>query len=118
MSHLTKLDVTGFAIGGLSGGEKKTDFIKTVKLCCDHLPREKPRYLMGVGFPEDIILCTCLGIDMFDCVYASRTARFGTAFTDKGIIRLKGSDMRFNFEPIDPSCDCEACLNYTRAYLH
>ena len=78
----------GYAIGGLSGGENKLDFIKTVNFCCEHLPKDKPRYLMGVGFPVDLIICSILGVDMFDCVYPTRTARFGSAFTDFGTIKL------------------------------
>lgn len=79
----------GFAIGGLSGGEAKEDFIKIVSYCTKHLPNNKPRYLMGVGYPEDLIVCACLGVDMFDCVYPTRTARFGVAFSKKGLIKLK-----------------------------
>ena len=81
----------GYAVGGLAGGESKSDFVNTVDLCTDYLPIDKPRYLMGVGYPEDIVVAVCLGIDMFDCVYPTRTARFGTAFTYNGLIRLKNS---------------------------
>ena len=81
----------GYAVGGLAGGEDKLDFVKTVSLCTDYLPEDKPRYLMGVGYPEDIVVAVCLGIDMFDCVYPTRTARFGTAFTYNGLIRLKNT---------------------------
>ena len=101
------MDTNGFAIGGLSGGESKLEFIKTVSLCCKYLPKDKPRYLMGVGFPEDLILCASLGVDMFDCVYASRTARFGTVLTDNGIMKIKSSNNKYVFEPIDKNCDCE-----------
>ena len=74
-------DANGFAIGGLAGGEAKKDFFKVVRFCCQYLPREKPRYLMGVGYPIDIAICAALGVDMFDSVFPTRTARFGTAFT-------------------------------------
>lgn len=117
LEAMLKIDANGFAIGGLSGGEKKIDFIRTVALCCQHLPKDKPRYLMGVGFPEDLVLCSALGVDMFDCVYASRTARFGTVLTDQGLIKIKGAKNKFNFGPIDENCDCEACQNYTVAFL-
>lgn len=73
---------------------------------------------MGVGFPVDILLCACLGVDMFDCVYASRTARFGTALTDKGLIKLKNKEFQFDFDPIDKNCDCEACQLFTKSYLN
>ena len=77
-------DANGYAIGGLAGGEDKSDFFKIVRYCCEYLPPNKPRYLMGVGYPVDISLCAALGVDMFDCVFPTRTARFGTAFTSKG----------------------------------
>jgi len=100
-------DANGYAIGGLSGGENKIDFIRTVDFCCKTLPQNKPRYLMGVGFPVDLVLCAALGVDMFDCVYATRTARFGTALTDQGNIKLKTAEFKFDFTPIDKNCDCE-----------
>jgi tRNA-guanine transglycosylase len=84
-------DLPGYAIGGLAGGEEKAEFCKVVKQCCDALPQNKPRYVMGVGYPLDLVLCTGLGADMFDCVYPSRTARFGTALVDGGTIRLRTS---------------------------
>lgn len=110
LKAMLKLDVNGYAIGGLSGGENKIDFMRTVSLCCQHLPKSKPRYLMGVGFPVDLVLCSSLGVDMFDCVYASRTARFGTVLTDKGNLKIKSSKNRYVFEPIDKNCDCEVFL--------
>eukprot|EP00919_Chromeraceae_sp_WS-2016_P039999 GHVR01095425.1.p1 GENE.GHVR01095425.1~~GHVR01095425.1.p1 ORF type:complete len:144 (+),score=21.47 GHVR01095425.1:4503-4934(+) len=84
LEEIIPKDANGYAIGGLSGGEKKTDFFKIVRYCCEHLPENKPRYLMGVGYPVDIVLCSALGVDMFDCVFPTRTARFGTAFTSYG----------------------------------
>lgn len=107
LEAFSKLNANGFAIGGLSGGENKMDFIRTVSLCCEHLPKDKPRYLMGVGFPEDLVICSVLGVDMFDCVYASRTARFGTVLTDHGIMKIKTIKNKYVFEPIDKNCDCE-----------
>lgn len=85
---MTKREFNGIAIGGLSGGEKKEDFVRVVHYCCENLPKDKPRYLMGVGFPEDLVICVALGVDMFDCVYPSRTGRFGTAFSDDGLLKL------------------------------
>ncbi len=81
---MVKKDVSGYAIGGLAGGEAKADFFKIVRFCCDYLPKDRPRYLMGVGYPVDIALCAILGVDMFDCVFPTRTARFGTAFSSFG----------------------------------
>lgn len=118
LEEMKSLPVTGFAIGGLSGGEKKTDFIRVVAQCCRGLPEDKPRYLMGVGFPVDVLICTLLGVDMFDCVYPTRTARFGTALTHKGILKLKSKEFSDDFQPIMIDCPCEACKNYTRAFLH
>ena len=77
IEELVKFNANGYAIGGLSGGEKKVDFVEIVDYCCKLLPKDKPRYLMGVGYPEDLVICVGLGVDMFDCVYPSRTARFG-----------------------------------------
>lgn len=73
---------------------------------------------MGVGYPEDLIICASLGVDMFDCVFPTRTARFGTAFTKYGKIKLKHSKFKFDFGPIEEGCQCETCMNYTKAYLH
>lgn len=115
---MLKVNANGYAIGGLSGGEKKEDFIWIVDFCCQNLPVEKPRYLMGVGFPEDLLVCVCLGVDMFDCVYPSRTARFGTAFSDKGLLKLKLAKFKYDFSKIDEECDCEACSNYTRSFFN
>ena len=118
LDQLIKYNANGYAIGGLSGGEKKEDFVKIVHYCCERLPKNKPRYLMGVGYPEDLVVCVALGVDMFDCVYPTRTARFGNAFTDFGTINLKKQDFKFDFEPIDKNCDCEACQNFTKSYIN
>ena len=107
LNELIAKNANGYAIGGLSGGENKVDFIRTVHYCCQKLPVNKPRYLMGVGVPVDLVLCSALGVDMFDCVFASRTARFGTALTDYGNIKLKSAEFKFDFTPIDQNCDCE-----------
>lgn len=118
LDEMLKVNANGYAIGGLSGGEKKEDFIRVVHFCCQKLPPNKPRYLMGVGFPEDLVVCVCLGVDMFDCVYPSRTARFGTAFSDSGLLKLKLAKYKLDFSKIDENCDCEACANYTRSFFN
>ncbi len=97
----------GYAIGGLAGGESKEDFWRIVNLCTDLLPADKPRYLMGVGYPIDLVVCACLGVDQFDCVFSTRTARFGTAFTREGFLRIGSADMKLDFSPLDSSCRCE-----------
>ncbi|XP_052863167.1 queuine tRNA-ribosyltransferase catalytic subunit [Anopheles cruzii] len=116
--ELTKRNTRGFAVGGLSGGESKDEFWRTVHLCTDLLPEDKPRYLMGVGFAEDLVVCVALGIDMFDCVFPTRTARFGCALTRAGQINLKQRAYAQDQRPIDEECDCSTCRSYTRAYLH
>jgi queuine tRNA-ribosyltransferase len=116
--EMTKRDLPGYAIGGLAGGESKEHFWKVVNACTENLPEDKPRYLMGVGYPVDLIICSLLGCDMFDCVFATRTARFGTAFTNKGFIKLKSEKFKTQFEPIEKECECEVCLNYNRSYFY
>lgn len=116
--EMTKRDLPGFAIGGLAGGESKDDFWKVVDVCTSLMPEDKPRYVMGVGYPIDLVVCSLLGADMFDCVFATRTARFGTAFTNKGFLKLKGEKNKYDFTPIDKECGCEVCANYTRSYLY
>ncbi|XP_046961779.1 queuine tRNA-ribosyltransferase catalytic subunit [Vanessa cardui] len=115
--HMTK-DVNGFAIGGLSGGEAKDDFWPMVSLGTQILDKHKPRYLMGVGLAIDLVVCVALGVDMFDCVFPTRTARFGCALVNKGQLNLKQKKYQTDLNPIDKNCDCATCENYTRAYLH
>ncbi|XP_058119172.1 queuine tRNA-ribosyltransferase catalytic subunit [Anopheles ziemanni] len=117
-AELTKRDTRGFAVGGLSGGESKDEFWRTVHLCTDLLPEDKPRYLMGVGFASDLVVCVALGVDMFDCVFPTRTARFGCALTRAGQINLKQRIFAHDSRPIEEDCDCSTCRTYTRAYLH
>ncbi|MPY67827.1 tRNA guanosine(34) transglycosylase Tgt [Deinococcus sp. SDU3-2] len=107
----------GFAIGGLAVGESKEEMFPAVAFTAERLPEHKPRYLMGVGHPEDLIAGIALGVDMFDCVYPTRTGRFGYALTDRGRLNMNSSAPRQQLEPIDPDCDCYACRHYTRAYL-
>jgi len=121
LDGLIKRNLPGYAIGGLSGGEEKDKFWRTVSLCTDYLPDNKPRYCMGVGYPEDLVVCSALGVDMFDCVYPSRTARFGTALVaDGGTMKVKSNAYRTDFGPLDPqlesSCMVDEC--YSRSFLH
>jgi len=118
LSALVAKDANGYAIGGLSGGEEKERFFDTVLQSSQGLPENKPRYLMGVGYPVDILLCSLLGVDMFDCVYPTRTARFGTAFTRYGNLKLANAKNKFDFTPVEEGCKCETCQTYTKAYLH
>ncbi|WP_022801038.1 tRNA guanosine(34) transglycosylase Tgt [Deinococcus ficus] len=111
------VDPHGFAIGGLAVGEPKTEMFPAVAFSTAGLPENKPRYLMGVGHPEDLVAGIALGVDMFDCVYPTRTGRFGYALTDQGRINMNSSAPRTQLQPIDESCDCYACRHYTRAYL-
>lgn len=116
--QLLKRDVRGFAVGGLSGGESKDDFWRTVSTCTDLLPDDKPRYLMGVGFAADLVVCVALGIDMFDCVFPTRTGRFGCALIRSSQLNLKQKKYQFDNNPIDSNCDCTTCKTYTRSYLY
>ncbi|XP_033336735.2 tRNA-guanine transglycosylase isoform X1 [Megalopta genalis] len=116
--QLIQRNVNGYAIGGLSGGESKDEFWRMVHLSTDILPKDKPRYLMGVGFAEDLVVCCALGIDMFDCVFPTRTARFGCALISTGQLNLKQLQYSKDIRPIDETCDCSTCKTYTRAYLH
>ena len=113
-----KRNLPGYAIGGMSGGETKQEFCDTVSICTDILPYDKPRYLMGIGYPIDLVVCALLGVDQFDCVFATRTARFGTAMTEYGFLKLKSEKNKYDFSPIDQSCKCEICKKYTRSYLY
>jgi queuine tRNA-ribosyltransferase len=111
--------VTGYAIGGLSGGEEKDIFWKIIKQCADRLPSDRPRYSMGVGFAEDLLVCVALGVDMADCVFPTRTARFGVALTFKGPLNLKLGKHTKSMEPIDKNCPCPTCVSgMSRAVLH
>ncbi|XP_069121389.1 queuine tRNA-ribosyltransferase catalytic subunit 1-like [Argopecten irradians] len=118
VQELIKREVPGYAIGGLSGGESKDDFWKMVTLSTEYLPKDKPRYLMGVGFAVDLVVCVALGCDMFDCVFPTRTARFGNALVPTGNLALKNKMYAKDFRPIDDQCPCSTCKQYTRAYLH
>ncbi|XP_049816229.1 queuine tRNA-ribosyltransferase catalytic subunit [Schistocerca nitens] len=116
--QLIQRDVRGFAVGGLSGGESKDEFWNMVHLSTNILPEDKPRYLMGVGFATDLVICCALGIDMFDCVFPTRTARFGCALVNTGQLNLKQKNYKTDYRPIDENCNCSTCQRYSRAYLH
>ncbi|XP_033927871.1 queuine tRNA-ribosyltransferase catalytic subunit 1 [Melopsittacus undulatus] len=118
LEAMTLRDVPGFAIGGLSGGEDKGSFWRMVKLSTERLPRDKPRYLMGVGYATDLVVCVALGCDMFDCVFPTRTARFGSALVAEGSLQLKNRVYAKDFRPIEEGCGCPTCQRYSRAYLH
>ena len=118
ITGISQCDFEGVAIGGLCGGEEKEKFWETISYCTSVLANNKPIYSMGVGYLTDILVCVALGVDMFDCVYPTRTARFGTAFVPEGSISLKSAEYEDDFHPISETCNCYTCLNYSRAYLH
>ncbi|KAI3635247.1 hypothetical protein MIR68_006813 [Amoeboaphelidium protococcarum] len=118
LEEMIKRDTPGYAIGGLSGGEEKDKFWRIVSHCTESLPEYKPRYCMGVGYALDLVVCVALGVDMFDCVFPTRTARFGNALTRYGSIKLTNSQYKHDYRPIEDDCDCLACTQYTRASLN
>lgn len=111
------LEFPGYAIGGVSVGEEKAEMLDVVEWTAPLLPDDKPRYLMGVGPPEDLLECVERGIDLFDCVMPTRNARNGSLFTSQGKINIKNQHHRTDFGPLDPACACPVCKAYTRAYL-
>ncbi|HXY32469.1 MAG TPA: tRNA guanosine(34) transglycosylase Tgt [Gemmatimonadaceae bacterium] len=110
-------DWRGFAIGGLSVGEAKPEMYAVLDLLDQALPRERPRYLMGVGFPEDLIEGAARGVDLFDCVAPTRMGRTGTAFTTEGKLNIRNAALRLDAEPLDARCECSTCARFSRAYL-
>ncbi|QWK20622.1 MAG: tRNA guanosine(34) transglycosylase Tgt [Hydrogenobacter thermophilus] len=110
-------ELFGYAIGGLSVGEPKEIMYSMVEVVCEYLPWQKPRYLMGVGMPEDLIECVARGIDMFDCVAPTRMARTGTLFTSQGKINITNEIYKKDFSKVDQKCNCYTCRNFTKAYL-
>lgn len=111
--------IPGFAIGGLAGGESKDEFWRVVDHACKNLPDDRPRYLMGVGYPLDLVVCTALGVDQYDCVYPTRTARFGVALVDEGQMKLKLHEFVHDDRPILNGCPCQACSRgVSRRRLH
>jgi queuine tRNA-ribosyltransferase len=117
-TELTALPFDGFAIGGLSVGEESKAMYDTVEFTTPFMPQNKPRYLMGVGTPEDLIECIERGVDMFDCVMPTRNARNGTLFTSFGKLNIKAGRFKKDHAPIDEKCDCYTCKNYTRGYIN
>ncbi|MDP9456235.1 MAG: tRNA guanosine(34) transglycosylase Tgt [Actinobacteria bacterium] len=111
------LDFPGYAVGGLSVGESREEMLEMLALVAPNLPAEKPRYFMGIGDPVGILQVISLGVDMFDCVLPTRLARHGMALTADGRLNLRNSRFRRDFGPLDPECPCEACADYSRAYL-
>jgi queuine tRNA-ribosyltransferase len=116
--ELTAMGFEGYAVGGLSVGESKTDMHAMLDVTVPELPEDKPRYLMGVGHPEDLIEGVSRGIDMFDCVVPSRHGRTGSLFTAHGRVVIKQAQYARDERPIDPNCGCPVCGRYSRAYLH
>ena len=117
IQEITAFDFPGYAIGGASVGEPKEQTLEIVELAAERLPPDKPRYLMGVGFPEDIVEAVSRGIDIFDCVMPTRNARNGTVFTSRGKLVVKNAAYARDFGPLDPDCDCETCRTYSRSYI-
>jgi len=118
LSGLETLGFDGYAIGGLSVGEPVADRKRILASLVPHMPMNKPRYLMGVGKPEDIVQAVCSGIDMFDCVMPTRNARNGHLFTHDRVIKIRNARYRHDVTVLDPHCDCYTCGNFSRAYLH
>ncbi len=118
LAGLQGIGFDGYAIGGLSVGEPKEDMLRILNHTAPRLPADKPRYLMGVGTPADIVNAVMAGIDMFDCVLPTRNARNGWLYTSEGVIKLRNARYRDDMKPLDPACGCYTCTHFTRAYLH
>jgi queuine tRNA-ribosyltransferase len=118
LAALTAIGFDGYAIGGVSVGESKEEMNRIVAHAAPRLPQAAPRYLMGVGTPEDIVEAVSRGIDLFDCVLPTRNARNGWLFTRRGDVKIKNARHRADTGPLDPQCGCYTCRNFTRAYLH
>jgi len=118
LKGLTDIDFDGYAIGGLSVGEPKEDMLRILAHTAPKMPVNKPRYLMGVGTPEDLVAAVSQGIDMFDCVMPTRNARNGWLFTQHGDIKIKNATYKTDINPLDADCSCYTCQNFSRAYLH
>jgi queuine tRNA-ribosyltransferase len=118
LAGLTAIGFDGYAIGGLSVGEPKAEMLRILRHTAAMLPADRPRYLMGVGTPADLVDAVQAGIDMFDCVLPTRNARNGWLFTRHGVVRLKNSRYRTDLAPVDEACACYTCRHFTRAYLH
>lgn len=118
LAGLLELGFDGYALGGLSVGEPKQEMAAVIEHCAEQLPADKPRYLMGVGTPQDIVHAVSQGIDMFDCVMPTRNARNAYLFTSHGLLRLRNHRYRQDTSPLDENCSCYTCQHFTRSYLH
>ncbi len=118
LAGLTRIGFDGYAIGGLSVGETKEEMLRILHHTAPQLPADKPRYLMGVGTPQDLIDAVQAGVDMFDCVLPTRNARNGWLYTSGGVVKLRNARYRDDLTPLDAQCDCYTCQHFTRAYLH
>ncbi len=118
LAGLLDIGFDGYAIGGLSVGEPKEEMLRVLAHTAPRLPAQRPRYLMGVGTPEDLLAGIAAGIDMFDCVLPTRNARNGWLFTENGDIKMRNSRYKDDTRPLDPQCSCYTCRNFSRAYLH
>jgi queuine tRNA-ribosyltransferase len=117
LAGLVDIGFDGYAIGGLSVGEPKEDMLRVIQHLNPKMPKDRPRYLMGVGTPEDLVEAVRRGIDMFDCVMPTRNARNGYLFTSKGMLRIRNSKHQMDTRPLDEECDCYTCRNFSRSYL-
>jgi queuine tRNA-ribosyltransferase len=117
LAGLEALGFDGYAIGGLSVGEPKEDMQRILAALAHKMPEDKPRYLMGVGTPYDLVMGVAQGVDMFDCVMPTRNARNGHLFTSEGVVRIRNSRYKMDTLPLDPACECYTCTNYSRSYL-
>ena len=117
MKEIAKLDLPGYAIGGLAVGESTEDMYRIIDAVAPHMPEDKPRYLMGVGTPVNIIEAVSRGIDFFDCVMPARNARHGHIFTSQGILNIKNAKYELDTTPLDPECDCPTCRNFSKGYI-
>ncbi len=117
LEQITSVDLPGYALGGFSVGEPIEMMHELVKKVAPQMPKQKPRYLMGVGTPLDLLLCIDSGIDMFDCVLPTRVARNGTLYTSQGKLSIKRTEYKLDDSPLDPQCDCYTCQNYSKGYL-
>ena len=117
MKRIAELDLPGYAIGGLAVGETWQEMYDTIEIVTEHMPKARPRYLMGVGTPGNIIEGVWRGVDFFDCVMPARNGRHGHLFTWSGVLNIKNEKYREDDSPIDPDCDCPVCKRYSRAYL-
>lgn len=118
MKRIRELDLDGYAIGGLAVGEPAEVMYQVIEAVTPHMPEDKPRYLMGVGTPANILEAVRRGIDIFDCVMPTRNARHGHVFTMEGVRNMMNAKYTFDESPLDPACDCPVCRNFTRAYIH